>query len=74
MADMKECFGQCANIDIHYREMSNKHFLRVDEEKLIECNECPLFARCMFLRYNKLLSDVLEILDSNSHNKKLKLG
>ena len=64
MAEMKECFGQCANARIHYREMSKKHFLSVDEKKLVECNECPLFARCMFLRYNEVISDLLKALDA----------
>ena len=27
MAESKECFGQCANASIRYRNMSHEHYL-----------------------------------------------
>ena len=60
---MKECFGQLANMTIHFNNGSKKHFLRVDDEKLKECDKCPLFNKCMFLKYNELLRETLRLLD-----------
>lgn len=62
---MKECFGQLANLSIRYRDASRQHFLRIDEEKLRECDTCHLFTKCMFLRYNDLIRDLLKIIDEN---------
>ena len=66
MADTKECFGQLANIRVRFRDHSKQHYLYVDQEKLKECDRCPLFAKCMFLRYNDLFKDVLQLLDEQS--------
>lgn len=74
MDELKACFGRCANLEIYYRDMSKKHFLRMDEEKLAECNECPLFARCMFQRYNKLFSEILEAMDTQDQQTRPRLG
>ena len=63
--DLKECFGQVGNTKIHFNNSTQKHYLRVDEEKMKECNECHLFARCMFLRYNELMQEMLRLLDES---------
>ena len=64
MPEMKECFGQLANITVRFRDHSKQHYLRVDEEKLKECDTCRLFTKCMFLRYNELFKEMLTLLDS----------
>lgn len=63
MPALKECFGQLANMSIRFRDHSKQHFLRVDEEKLKECDACPLFTKCMFLKYNDLMKEMLRLLD-----------
>lgn len=63
MAELKECFGQLANVSIRFRDHSKQHFLRVDQEKLKECDTCHLFNKCMFLKYNELLKEILRLLD-----------
>jgi hypothetical protein len=63
---VKECFGQCANMTIKFRDHSKQHYLRVDEEKLKECDTCNLFNKCMFLRYNELIKDMLKLLDTKA--------
>ena len=71
----KECFGQLANMSIRFRDMSQQHFLRVDEEKLKECDQCPLFAKCMFLKYNELIKELLRLLDaSQAQDQRRRLG
>ena len=60
---MKECFGQLANIKIAHNNSTRKHYLRVDDEKLKECDRCNLFNKCMFLRYNELMKEMLLIID-----------
>jgi hypothetical protein len=62
---MKECFGQLANMTIRFRDASKQHYLRVDSEKLKECDTCHLFTKCMFLKYNDLIKDLLEIINEN---------
>jgi len=59
----KECFGQLANIKIARNNSTRKHYLRVDDEKLKECDQCSLFNKCMFLRYNELIKELLEKID-----------
>lgn len=59
----KECFGELANMSISYNQNSEKHFLRVDDVKLKECDRCPLFSKCMFVRYNDLFKEMLRMLD-----------
>ena len=63
---VKECFGQLANISIRFRDALKQHYLRVDDEKLKECDQCPLFAKCMFLRYNELFRELLKKIDENA--------
>lgn len=63
MAERKECFGQLANIRVRYRDLSKQHFLYVDQEKLKECDQCPLFSKCMFLRYNEIFKELIQLLD-----------
>lgn len=63
MSDIKECFGQLANVTVRMNPSTRKHFLRVDDEKLKECDKCPLFAKCMFLRYNEIFQEVFRLLD-----------
>ena len=60
---VKECFGQLANLKIAYNNSTRKHYLRVDDEKLKECDQCPLFNKCMFLRYNELMKELLQMID-----------
>ncbi|MCH7908812.1 MAG: hypothetical protein QGD90_06415 [Candidatus Hydrogenedentes bacterium] len=60
---LKECFGQLANLKIARNNSTRKHYLRVDDEKLKECDQCPLFSKCMFLRYNELMKELLQMID-----------
>ena len=60
---MKACFGQLANMSVAYNTSTKKHFLRVDDEKLKECDRCELFNKCMFLRYNEMFKELLRIVD-----------
>ncbi|MDZ4858160.1 MAG: hypothetical protein SGI88_04195 [Candidatus Hydrogenedentes bacterium] len=66
MPQLKECFGQCGNLTIKFRDHSKQHYLRVDEEKLKECDVCPLFSKCMFLRYNELIKELLKLVDGKA--------
>ncbi len=66
MAPLKECFGQCANMTIRFRDHSKQHYLRIDEEKLKECDTCPLFNKCMFLKYNDIIKDLLKQIDDKA--------
>lgn len=71
----KECFGQLANISIRYRDASKQHYLRVDDEKLKECDQCALFGKCMFLRYNDLIKELLRLVDAtNPQDSRPRLG
>jgi uncharacterized protein YutE (UPF0331/DUF86 family) len=63
---MKECFGQLANMSIRFRDSLKQHYLRVDDEKLKECDKCPLFTKCMFLRNNELMREMLKLIDENA--------
>ncbi len=60
---MKECFGQLANMTIRHNNSTHKHYLRIDEEKLKECDQCPLFTKCMFLRQNDVIRELLRLID-----------
>ena len=62
---LKECFGQLANMKIAFNNSTRKHYLRTDDEKLKECDQCPLFSKCMFLRYNELMREMLEMIDDS---------
>ncbi|MCC6488864.1 MAG: hypothetical protein IT364_15300 [Candidatus Hydrogenedentes bacterium] len=62
---MKECFGQLANMSIRIRDHSKQHYLRVDEEKMKECDTCHLFTKCMFLKHNDLMREMLKMIDAN---------
>ena len=64
MAEKKECFGQLANMRVKYRDQSKQHYLHVDSDKLKECDRCPLFTKCMFLRYNDLFKELLDLVDN----------
>lgn len=70
---MKECFGQLANMRIIYNNSTRRHYLRVDDEKLKECDRCPLFNKCMFLRYNEVMRDMLSMLDDQGPTEKPRL-
>ena len=65
----KECFGQLANIKIAFNNSTRKHYLRVDDEKLKECDRCSLFTKCMFLRYNEMMQEMLTIIDENGEGE-----
>ena len=72
---LKECFGQLANLSISFNNSTQKHYLRQDDVKLRECDECSLFNICMFLRYNALMKEMLEIIDENvGSDKTRRLG
>lgn len=59
----KECFGELANMTVRYNNSTKKHYLRVDDEKLKECDQCPLFTKCMFVRYNEIIQELLRLID-----------
>ena len=65
----KECFGQLANMNIAYNNSTRKHCLRTDDEKMKECDQCPLFTKCMFLRYNELMKEMLQLIDDKGSAK-----
>lgn len=66
---VKECFGQLAHLKIHYNNSTQKHFLRKDSEKLKECDKCHLFNKCMFLKYNELMQEMLRMIDEGADSK-----
>jgi len=66
---MKECFGQLAHLKITYNNSTRKHYLRVDEEKLKECDRCNLFNKCMFLKYNDVIRDLIQMVDEAKEGK-----
>ena len=68
---MKECFGQCANMTIRFRDASKQHFLRIDEEKLRECDTCHLFNKCMFIKYNDMIRDLIKLIDESKEARRL---
>ncbi len=68
MPEMKECFGQLGNMSIRFRDHSKQHYLRVDDEKLKECDTCHLFTKCMFLKYNELIKEMLKMMDAKTTN------
>ena len=73
MAAMKECFGQLANMSVRYRNQSQAHYLRIDEEKLKECDSCKLFTKCMFLKYNDVIRELLKKIDDMESSKAQRL-
>lgn len=62
--EMKECFGQLANLTIRFRDVAKQHHLRVDEEKYKECETCSLLVKCMFVKYNELFRELIRLIDS----------
>jgi hypothetical protein len=66
----KECFGQLANMKIVYNNSTRKHYLRVDEQKLKECDHCPLFTKCMFLRHTEIMKELLELVNAQAEANK----
>lgn len=70
---LKECFGQLANMKIVHNNSTRKHYLRVDDEKLKECDRCPLFNKCMFLKYNEVIKDLLELVNDQAEAGKPRL-
>lgn len=74
MAGTKECFGHCANLSVRYRDLIKQHYLYVDEKKMQECDACPLFAKCQFLRHNEILKDLLRLADRQGRDPRPKIG
>lgn len=74
MPEMKECFGHCANMTIRFRDHSKQHYLRIDDEKLKECDRCVLFNKCMFVRYNDLIKELLQLIDGAGVDTHPRLG
>ena len=68
----KECFGQLANLKITRNNSTQRHYLRRDDEKLKECDTCNLFTKCMFLKYNDIVKDLLEMIDDSNDGAKAK--
>jgi hypothetical protein len=66
----KECFGQLANLKIILNNSTQRHYLRRDDEKLKECDTCNLFTKCMFLKYNDIVQEALEIADAAAEQGK----
>jgi hypothetical protein len=64
---VKECFGQLANAKVIYNNSTRKHYYRIDDEKLKECDRCNLFTKCMFLRYNEIIKDLVELIDDRDN-------
>ena len=71
MVERKECFGELANMSVRYRDQSRQHFLRVDEEKLKECDQCALFCKCMFLKYNDMFRTLLGLVNDPEGRKRI---
>jgi len=71
MAEKKECFGKLANTRVKFRDHSKQHYLYVDNEKLKECDRCGLFVKCMFLKYNDLIRELLAMIDQAGPRTKL---
>ncbi len=67
---LKECFGQLANMKIVFNNSTRKHYLRVDEQKLKECDHCPLFTKCMFLRHNEIMKELLDLINAQAEANK----
>jgi hypothetical protein len=67
---LKECFGQLANLTIAFNNSTRRHYLRQDDVKLRECDSCNLFNKCMFLKYNTLMKEMLEIIDQKEDGEK----
>lgn len=63
MAKPKECFGELANMSVRYRAQGQNYYLYVDKEKLKECDQCPYFSKCMFLKYNDMFSELIKLLN-----------
>lgn len=74
MPEIKECFGRCANMTVKFRDHSKQHYLRVDEEKLKECDHCALFNKCMFVRYNEIIRELLQLIDRTGAETRPRLG
>ena len=70
----KECFGQLANLSIAYNNSTQRHYLRRDDVKLRECDSCNLFNKCMFLKYNALMKEMLELIDDGKNEKSRRLS
>lgn len=67
--EVKACFGQLANLDIQFSMRTKKHYLREDKEKRKECATCNLFSRCMYLKYNSLMQEMLQMIDAAGEEK-----
>ena len=61
---LKECFGQLANMTIRFNNSTKMHYLRKDEEKLKECDQCNLFNKCMFVKYNEMFEELIRLIDN----------
>ena len=60
----KECFGQLANMTIRFNNSTKMHYLRTDNEKLKECDQCNLFNKCMFVKYNEMFEELIRLVDN----------
>ena len=61
---LKECFGQLANMTIRFNNSTKMHYLRKDNEKLKECDQCNLFNKCMFVKYNEMFEELIRLIDN----------
>ncbi len=69
MAAQKECFGHLASARIKFRDHSKQHYFSIDQEKLKECDQCPLFNKCMFLKYNDIFKEMLDLINGSGRTK-----
>ena len=67
---LKECFGQLAHMKIVFNNSTRRHYLRVDDQKLKECDHCPLFNKCMFVKYNEVFKDLLDLVNDQAEKDK----
>jgi hypothetical protein len=63
MAKPKECFGELANMAIRFRSQGGNYYLYKDKEKLKECDQCPYFSKCMFVKYSDMFEEMIKLLN-----------
>ncbi len=57
---MKECFGKCGGLQLKWSNRSQVHYLVTDEEKMLECDQCELFAQCAWRVQIKLFKQLIK--------------
>lgn len=49
---------------IRFNNSTKMHYLRKDNEKLKECDQCNLFNKCMFVKYNEMFEELIRLVDN----------